>query len=292
MIEVTKEGKRFPFSKGILARSLSITNLPLDEVYSIVKDIYRELERYQIDSIPSKQIKERVREKLLEKGYEEEERFYRISRDLRYLEKPILILIGGGPGVGKSTLSAELGHRLNTNRIIGTDTIREIMRTMISTNLIPSLHVSTFMTNSVVSEPFIDNALIHGFDEQVRLVSEGVNAVIKRGIKEGLNTIINGVHIVPGYLNTCKSSKDSFVFQYILEVPDMDEHIDRFKLRAEGSHRDPQRYIDRINNIREIQEYIKSQARKGGVMIIKNADIDTSIRLIVRDIIETLDGSV
>ncbi|MFW6141919.1 MAG: AAA family ATPase [Candidatus Saliniplasma sp.] len=292
MIGVTKNGKEFPFSKGILARSLSITGLPLEAIYEIVMGINEELEREQVESIDSKELKEMVRKRLLESGYEDEERLYRVSREIRYLEKPLLILIGGGPGVGKSTISAELGHRLGINRIIGSDTIREIMRTILSTNLIPSLHESTFLTHTVVKAPFIDNALIHGFDEQVRLVSEGIKAVIDRGMKEGLNTIVNGVHIVPGYLDLDERGEQGFVFQYILEVPDLDEHIQRFKTRAEGSHRDPERYIERMNNIRDIQEFTKQRAKSEGVKVIKNRDIDETIKFIVSDVIKSLEKEV
>ena len=292
MIEVIKNGKKFPFSNGILARSLSITGLPLEVIYKIVRSIREELESEHIETIDSKKLKDMVREKLLENGCEGEERLYRVSREIRYLEKPLLILIGGGPGVGKSTLSAELGHRLGINRIIGSDTIREIMRTILSTNLIPSLHESTFMTHTVVKAPFIDNALIHGFDEQVRLVSEGLKAVIDRGMKEGLNTIVNGVHIVPGYLDLYKRKEQGFVFQYILEVPDLEEHIQRFKTRAEGSHRDPERYIERMNNIRGIQEFTIKQAKNEGVKVIKNRDMDKAIKFIVSDVIKSLEKEV
>ncbi|MFP4051418.1 MAG: ATP cone domain-containing protein [Thermoplasmata archaeon] len=291
MIYVTKEGSRFPFSKGILARSLTITGLTLDERYEIVKEINKEFEESGRKEIPSKEIKEKVQNKLLNKGYKEEEKFYRVSRKIRYLERPILILIGGGPGVGKSTLSSELGHRLGINRIVGGDTVREIMRTMLSYELVPPLHESTFMTDKIVKAPFVSNKLIHGYDQQVSLVSVGINAVIYRGIKEGLNSIINGVHIVPGYLDLDK--KDCcYIFQYILEVPDLDEHIERFKSRAEGSHRDPSRYIDRINKIREIQEYTIQQAIEHGAKVIKNKDMETTIRNIMEDVISNLESEV
>lgn len=291
MIKVTKEGSKFPFSKGILARSLTITGLTLDERYDIVKEINKELEESGKKEIPSKKIKEKVRKKLLNKGYKEEEKFYRVSRKIRYLERPILILIGGGPGVGKSTLSSELGHRMGINRIVGGDTVREIMRTMLSYKLVPPLHESTFMTDKTVKAPFVSNKLIYGYDQQVSLVSVGINAVIERGIQEGLNTIINGVHVVPGYLDLDK--KDCcYIFQYVLEVPDLDEHIERFRTRAEGSHRDPTRYIDKINKIREIQEYTIQQAKEHDAKVIKNKDLEYTIRNIMEDVISNLESEV
>ncbi len=283
---VIKEGKRYPFSKGILASSLEITGLSIDETYDIVKEVDKDLK--DIDEIPSKEIKERVCGKLLDRGLTKEERFYRVTRKLRYLEKPLLLMIGGGAGVGKSTLSAELGHRLDITRIIGTDTVREIMRTMVSKELVPTLYESTFNTDKKVKAPFVKKRLIYGFDRQVSVVSTGVKAVIDRGVKEGLNSIVNGVHVVPGYLDM-DNREDCFVFQYVLEVEDLEEHAKRFEMRAEGSHRDPDKYIDKMEKIRDIQEYIIQQGVENGAKVLTNKKMENTIRMIVEDIITELE---
>ncbi len=291
MIDVVKEDSKYPFSQGILARSLNITGLSIDKIYEIVQEVNEEIESEGKKEIRSKEIKKIVRRKLLERGYEEEEKFYRVSREIRYLNRPLLIMIGGGPGVGKSTLSAELGHRLGINRVIGTDTIREIMRTMVTYDIFPNIHESTYMTDKSVSAPFVSNKLIYGYHQQMSLVNVGVKAVIDRGIEEGLNTIINGVHIVPGYLDL-EENEDAWIFQYVLEVPDLDEHIERFKMRAEGSFRDPDRYIDRIEKIREIQEYTIEQAKENDARVVTNINMEATIRSIIEDIIKGLEEVV
>ncbi len=291
MIQVTKEEAKYPFSKGILARSLSITGLTLDQIYEIVRDINRKIEEDNQKTISSKKIKKMVSRELLDRGYEEEEKFYRVSRKIRYLDKPLLVLIGGGAGVGKSTISSELGARLGINRIVGSDSVREIMREMLPYEVIPALHESSFSTHKAVDAPFVKNKLIYGFDQQVRLVSVGLKAIIERGLKEGLNTIINGVHLVPGYLDIM-SRKDSYVFQYILDVSDQNEHEERFRMRAEGSHRDPDRYIENMDNIERIQEYNIRQAEKNNARILINSDIESTIRKIMKDIINELEPVV
>ncbi|MFW6064018.1 MAG: ATP cone domain-containing protein [Candidatus Natronoplasma sp.] len=288
MIEVTKEGTKYPFSKGILARSLSITGLTLDQIYEIVRDINKKIQEGEQNTISSKIIKRMVRRELLDRGYEEEEKFYRVSRKIRYLDKPLLVLIGGGAGVGKSTISSELGVRLGINRIVGSDSVREIMREMLPYEVIPALHESSFTTHKAVEASFVKNKLIYGFDQQVRLVSVGLKAIIERGIKEGLNTIINGVHLVPGYLDI-ESEKGSYAFQYVLDVSGQSEHEERFKMRAEGSHRDPDRYIENIDNIKKIQEYNIRQAEQNDARVLNNSDIESTIREIMTDIINKLE---
>ena len=61
---------------------------------------------------------------------------------------PLVILIGGATGVGKSTIATQLAHRLGIVRVVATDAaIREVMRAMLSAELMPALHVSSFQAD-------------------------------------------------------------------------------------------------------------------------------------------------
>ena len=48
------------------------------------------------------------------------------------LDVPVVILIGGATGVGKSTIATQLAARLGIVRVVATDAIREVMRAMLS----------------------------------------------------------------------------------------------------------------------------------------------------------------
>ena len=50
----------------------------------------------------------------------------------RQLDVPLVILIGGATGVGKSTIATQLAARLGIVRVVATDAIREVMRAMFS----------------------------------------------------------------------------------------------------------------------------------------------------------------
>lgn len=56
-----------------------------------------------------------------------------------------IILISGGTGVGTSKLSLELAKNKNITNIISTDSIREIIRTLIHPSLNPFLNKSTYL---------------------------------------------------------------------------------------------------------------------------------------------------
>lgn len=281
MTDVLKDGSRHPFSKGILATSLAITGLSLEERYEIVREIDRELDRDEV--VHSGEIQRRVERNLRERGLHREEQFYRVTRQLSELEKPLFILLGGPAGIGKSTLSVELAHRLEINRIVETDTVREIMRNMVSAELVPSLYRSSFNADETVKADLVDDPLIYGFNQQVDVVSTGVKPVIDRGIEEGVNSIVDGVHVVPGYLGMTDRD-DCHAFQYVLEVPSEAEHADRFRTRANASNRDAGRYLENLGDIRTLQEYIVEEGRKNGATIIANESVDRTIEEIMDDV--------
>ncbi|MFP4001489.1 MAG: hypothetical protein ACLFU5_06270, partial [Thermoplasmata archaeon] len=57
-------------------------------------------------------------------------------------------------------------------------------------------------------------------------------------------------------------------------------------------HRDPDRYIDRMDKIREIQEYTIQQARKNDARVITNINMESTIRSMIEDIIRGLEPVV
>ena len=65
-------------------------------------------------------------------------------REVESLDVPLVILIGGATGVGKSTIATQLAARMGIVRVVATDAIREVMRSMFSPELMPTLHMSSF----------------------------------------------------------------------------------------------------------------------------------------------------
>lgn len=289
MIKVVKQDKKYPFSRGILARALTRAGLSIEGSYEIVEKIKKELKDKEQTEIKSEVLVKKVSEELLQRNRVVEEKYFRVRRQIKYLDSSVFIMIGGSSGVGKSTISSAIGHKLGINRVIGTDTIREIMRSMLSEDLIPALHKSSFYAGESLKTTYVTNKLIYGFLQQVGIVTEGIKSVMMRGVKEGLNMVINGVHVVPGFIENTAKNQNNILFKYILDVPDVDSHIRNFYNREEESLRDPNRYISKIKSIRKIQEYLNKTAKKQEVEVIKNKNYNETIKFILNDIIKRID---
>ena len=130
-----------------------------------------------------------------------------------------------------------------------------------------------------------------GFKDQVGTVSVGVEAVIERALTEGISIIIEGVHIVPGFIRKDLMEKDN-VLMFTLTLDDEETHKNRLYSRCRDgwSHRPLQKYLDNFDSIRKIQKYFIDQSIKEGVPNIDNIDRATTIDFIINSIAEQYGG--
>lgn len=279
-IEVIAGSNTFPYSKGIMAQSLKSTGLAPGEAFEIA----RKIENFLILNHKTKIEKEELRHitcEFLNKecGSEIAER-YLIWRSIKYPQKPFIILFGGATGVGKSTIAAEIAHRLGITRVLSTDAIRQIMRIIITPELMPTLHHSSFSAWKAWNAPLpvgIDPVII-AFRDQAQKVAVGVMALIERAIKENVNLILDGVHIVPGFFKEEYFEKADIAL-IIFTITDEKIHKSRFQLReGYAQERSALRYLENFASIRTIQHYIIDRSRLQQCFVIENIDFDETIK--------------
>ncbi|NJE01408.1 2-phosphoglycerate kinase [Thermococcus sp. JdF3] len=286
MIIVTdpESGARLPFSRGILTRSITLAGVDVGIAYIIATEVQKELNSRNAKFVTTEEIRELTYRKLIDHGLKEAAKRYLFWRQLRRLKVPITILLGGATGVGKSTIATELAFRLGIRSVIGTDTVREVMRKIIAPELLPDLHTSSFLAWTAAGRvKGRDSPLIRGFEEQVRHVSVGLKAVLERAHKEGFNTVIEGIHLVPGYVEL-----DDRDFMYVVTVGSKRDLEARFYERARYSKRPAEYYIEHIDAIMEIQDFIVEMAREHGVRVINNVELESTVDVIMEDIMERL----
>ena len=201
-IQLVNEGHKVPFSKGLLATALTSTGLPPQRAYAVALDVEWQLLQADEREVAVEDLRLLVEKVLADSGEQMYLRRYRTWNRMAAEDRPVIVLIGGATGVGKSTIAAQVAQRLGIVRTISTDAIRQAMRAFFSDKLMPSLHYSSYEAGSAVRMPLgpgVDPGLL-GFMEQVEMVSVGVRAIIDRAIKERISMVVEGVHMVPGML--------------------------------------------------------------------------------------------
>ncbi|MDZ4180609.1 MAG: 2-phosphoglycerate kinase, partial [Coriobacteriia bacterium] len=215
---------------------------------------------------------------------------YRQLYELSKLEKPLIVMLGGTTGVGKSTIATEVAHRLGITRIVSTDSIREVMRGIFTRDLMPAIHESAFNAwrGLRVPVPHGTNPAIVGFREQTAVVTTGVQALIDRSVLEGDSLVLEGIHLVPGYIER-EHFKNARVVQLVIAVDDEDAHRSHFYIREVQTDgmRPFERYRANFDNIRLLGHYIEDLAREHGTPVITSHQLDLTVSDVLEHIVDS-----
>jgi 2-phosphoglycerate kinase len=280
-----------PMSKGLLAQSFTATGLSPVRAYAIaqtIQDSLRETGRLELTTDELHEVAAGALEE--HAGVEIARRYMRLNEIAR-LDRPLIILIGGTTGVGKSTIATEVAHRLGITRIVSTDSIREVMRGIFSRDLMPAIYESSFNAWRGLRVPVPHGAspVIVGFREQAAVVATGMKALIDRAVHEGVSMVLEGIHVAPGYIEPSQF-KDAFVVQLLIAVDDEQAHQSHFYIRevqTEGS-RPFERYRANFTNIRLLGTYIEELAREHGVPVVHSHQLDRTVAEVLESIVDSV----
>jgi len=273
-------GEDVPFSKGLMARALVVTGLDPERSYLIARLADRDLTDRGASSLDLDRLGELAADVI---GDDEAAKTVLRLRSLDALgriEEPLLLLVGGATGTGKSTIATEAAHRLGITRVTSTDFIRQTMRAFFSEEFMPSIHYSSFEAKLALiraeEEESGDSAIL-GFLDQTRNVLVGAQAALERASTEHWSMVLEGVHLVPGMVGT--DFPGAFVVQCVVAIEDETLHRSHFWVREYATEglRPLEKYLDALPQIRRIQEYIVERAARHDVAVIQNDSLDRAI---------------
>jgi 2-phosphoglycerate kinase len=125
------------------------------------------------------------------------------------------------------------------------------------------------------------DVVISAFVEQAMRISAGIYALMDRALNEKLSTMIDGVHIVPGFMKR-EYSKKALLCEMVITTEDADIHRERFDIRGQAaSTRGAQKYLDNFDSIRKIQDFIVMQAHNHDVPVFDCKNFDHTVARIV-----------
>lgn len=255
-------GLGLPFSKGLMATSILATGAETDQAYAIAAEIQRELTRRAGPDIDARELATLAARMIEARAGAEVAARYQTWRRLRREGRPLLLVLGGAPGVGKSTISTRLAVRFGITRIVTTDTIREVLRTVIPSTVLPELHVSTYESVGTGGDP------ADVYVRQARVVGGALVSVVRRLLTERRSVIVEGVHLLPGELVSGIGDHPSrpVVVELMLILEDAAAHRAQLAARRSGEPgRDGQRSLDQFGTIRVLQDLLASRARSAKV---------------------------
>ena len=284
-----------PFSAGILAHSLETCAIPPEMAMQGARKVLARLRKTGHQEIDHKALRRIIYRCLAEHCSQQAADRYLSWRRFENSGIPLIILIGGVTGSGKSTISSELAYRLDIAGHQSTDMMREVLRSYLSPQMLPTLKYSSFeawrgLPGSVdETGSGIENKVITGFLSQFAAMKLALEATIGRAIEERQHLILEGVHVVPTGLNLDVKQGEAVIIPMMLASMKKELLNKQLKRRGrEKSKREASRYLEHLDEIWELQSWLLDEADKAGVPIIENWYIENTVRAALDLVISVL----
>src|SRR5437773_9891123 len=99
-----------PYSKGLRASELMVTGLSPYRAYQVAEQVEERLREQRVASVTAEELDDLTIDVLTDVAGERYATNFLKWREVRNLEMPLVIMIGGATGVGKSTIATQLAE--------------------------------------------------------------------------------------------------------------------------------------------------------------------------------------
>lgn len=283
-----------PFSVGILAHSLETCAIPPEMAMQGARTVLANLRKTGHREIDHKALRRVIYRCLNEHCSREAANRYLSWRRFENSGIPLIVLIGGITGSGKSTVSSELAFRLNISRHQSTDMMREIIRSYLSPQMVPTLKYSSFEAwrglpgSADGTGPGLENRVITGFLSQFAAMKLALEATISRSIEEKQHLILEGVHVVPTELNLQTKEREAVIIPVMLASMNKELLHKQLTRRGREIKHQRSRYQEKIDDIWGLQSWLLDEADKAGITIIENWSLEDTVRATLDLVIDVL----
>src|SRR4051812_21465106 len=182
-----------PYSRGLMARSLMAAGVAGHRAYALASRVHDELRERGEGRVELERLEALAVEVLGEQEGRESIQRLRRFQELRELDLPIMVFIGGATGTGKSTVATELAYRFGITRVTSTDFVRQTMRAFFSRAFMPAIHQSSFEAGGGYPHPGDPPPV--GLRGAAGDVLVGAPASSERALEEGWSLVLEGVHL-------------------------------------------------------------------------------------------------
>ncbi len=204
------------------------------------------------------------------------------------INTPLLILLGGSIGVGKTTLARRLAAAVGADCLVGTSILRTISAVIAenSADARPRSLLRVAREHLVAHSPDELNPVMEEFYLQAKPVVRAVEAIATRIKHRGAAAVIEGTHLFPGLYEHLRNNNS--VFQFVIAVDNDDEHRRRLMDRHYMGDLESSEQKELVAMARCFQRHYRDAATKVGphegtypLLVIEHSETEVTARTIL-----------
>ena len=192
-------------------------------------------------------------------------------------QEPKVILLGGAPGTGKTTLGNLLVRELGLDHHLSTGFIRASVRPLLPEPEQLLLGMHAFDVGEALPELASDGTsrVFQGVVHQATMLKASIESCVRRAVREGVGLVIEGSHMIPGVLDPAELGATLLC---VLDVTDR-EVLRARALSAAHVHRrlDEQQ----LARLLQLQDDLVNRARALGVPVVTNDRLPDALEELV-----------
>lgn len=193
-----------------------------------------------------------------------------------YLSKRYTILIGGVPGVGKSSISGELAREFDFNILLSGDYLREFYRSYVPKE--HEINTSVYQAWTKFGEKNESNVL-KGFLSQSESMAAGIKGIISRASANGEYLALETLYFVPSLFEDMLKETIP-LYLYIREEKD---HRESLNSRINFTHFNSpgERLSERLWEYRIMMNYSLKESAEYGIRTFDMSDYLSSKKKVI-----------
>lgn len=187
----------------------------------------------------------------------------------------LIILLGGVPGSGKTTLGNALVRELGLSHHISTGFIRAAISHLLPEQQSKLLKKHSFDAYEALAGPLSSNGaspVLQGAMAQAQLLKPAIQACIERARREGVGLVLEGSHCIPGILDPQELGADLMA---ILDVPE--RQVLQARAMSPNHSRRKLTPLD-LQRLVQLQDELLASSERHHCPVIVNVDLAMAVR--------------
>ncbi len=161
-----------------------------------------------------------------------------------------IFIIGGVPGVGKTSMAGKLASDLHIDVVLSGDYLREFLRPYDTAGKITTSVYDSWKNHGVMNT----DTIVKGYLDQASYLSKGMQRILKRSERDGEKILLETLYFIPEMWEGVKPDSISMAYLY---VKDELQHRQKLLQRTEFTHfkESGERLADHLKEYRTIMDY-------------------------------------